>query len=124
MSLEDHRSSQEVGTDLEQPVEVSTLASQESSTESEQPVEVSTPAPQDSRPESEEPVDASALASGTPESSEMSSLLEGMETLSASPLSPGRGCAREGPEGRGRRGRRRPRFEDGSHRPYFRIPEQ
>ena len=89
MSLEDHRSSQEVGTDLEQPVEVSTLASQESSTESEQPVEVSTPAPQDSRPESEEPVDASALASGTPESSEMSSLLEGMETLSASPLSPG-----------------------------------
>ena len=53
MSYEDNRSSQEVGTDLEQPVEVSTLTS------------------------------------GTPESSEMSNLLAGMETLSAVPLVPG-----------------------------------
>jgi len=53
MSLEDNRSSQEVGTDLEQPVEVSTLNS------------------------------------GTPESTDMSNLLAGMETLSAAPLVPG-----------------------------------
>ena len=53
MSLEDNRSLQEVGTDLEQPVEVSTLTS------------------------------------GTPESSDMSNLLAGMETLSAAPLVPG-----------------------------------
>ena len=53
MSVEDNRSLQEVGTDLEQPAEVSTL----------------TP--------------------GTPESSEMSNLLAGMETLSAAPLVPG-----------------------------------
>ncbi|MGA2986161.1 MAG: 30S ribosomal protein S1 [Terriglobia bacterium] len=53
MSYEDNRSSQEAGTDLEQPVEVSTLTS------------------------------------GTPESSEMSNLLAGMETLSAVPLVPG-----------------------------------
>ena len=57
MSLEDNRSSQEVGTDLEQPVEVSTLTS------------------------------------GTPESSDMSNLLAGMETLSAAPLGARRGCA-------------------------------
>jgi len=50
MSLEDDRSLQEVGTDLEQPPEVSTLSS------------------------------------GTPENSEMSNLLAGMETLSAAPL--------------------------------------
>ena len=53
MSLEDNRSSQEAGTDVEQPVEVSTLTS------------------------------------GTPESSDMSNLLAGMETLSAAPLVPG-----------------------------------
>ena len=53
MSFEDNRSSQEAGTDLEQPVEVSTLTS------------------------------------GTPESSDMSNLLAGMETLSAAPLVPG-----------------------------------
>jgi small subunit ribosomal protein S1 len=53
MSYEDNRSSQEAGTDLEHPVEVSTLIS------------------------------------GTPESSEMSNLLAGMETLSAAPLVPG-----------------------------------
>ncbi len=53
MSVEDNRSLQEVGTDLEQPADVSTL----------------TP--------------------GTPESSEMSNLLAGMETLSAAPLVPG-----------------------------------
>jgi len=53
MSLEDNRSSQEAGTDLEQPVEVSTLTS------------------------------------GISESSDMSKLLAGMETLSAAPLVPG-----------------------------------
>jgi len=53
MSLKEDRSSQEVGTDLEQPAEVNTLP----------------PAPA--------------------ESSEMSNLLEGMETLSATPLAPG-----------------------------------
>ncbi|MDR3678228.1 MAG: 30S ribosomal protein S1 [Acidobacteriota bacterium] len=53
MSLEEIRSSQEVGTDLEQPVEVSTV----------------TP--------------------GATESSEMSNLLEGMETLAAPALVPG-----------------------------------
>ncbi|MGD0220733.1 MAG: 30S ribosomal protein S1 [Terriglobia bacterium] len=71
MSLEDDRSSQEVGTDLEQPVEVSTLTSQDSATELEQPVEVSTFTPV------------------APESTDMSNLLAGMETLSASPLVPG-----------------------------------
>ena len=71
MSLEDDRSSQEVGTDLEQPVEVSTLTSQDAANELEQPVELST------------------LTSGTPESTEMSNLLAGMETLAASPLVPG-----------------------------------
>jgi small subunit ribosomal protein S1 len=50
MSLEENRSLQEVGTDLEQPAEVSTPSS------------------------------------GTPENSEMSNLLAGMETLSAAPL--------------------------------------
>jgi small subunit ribosomal protein S1 len=53
MSVEDNRSSQEAGTDLEQPAEVSTLTS------------------------------------GTPESSDMSNLLAGMETLAAAPLVPG-----------------------------------
>ena len=53
MYLEDDRSSQEVGTGLEQPAEVSTLSP------------------------------------GVPESSDMSSLLAGMETLSAAPLAPG-----------------------------------
>jgi small subunit ribosomal protein S1 len=71
MSLEDNRSSQEVGTDLEQPVELSTLTSQDSGTENDQPE------------------DLTALAPGTPESTEMSNLLAGMETLSASPLAPG-----------------------------------
>src|SRR5208337_965802 len=68
MSLEDNRSLQEVGTGLEQPAEVSTLTSQEAGTELEQPADVST------------------LTSGTPESSDMSNLLAGMETLSAAPL--------------------------------------
>ncbi len=53
MSVEDNRSSQEAGTDLEQSAEVSTLTS------------------------------------STPESSDMSNLLAGMETLSAAPLVPG-----------------------------------
>src|SRR5579872_3362011 len=53
MLYEDDRSSQEVGTDLAQPDEVSTLTS------------------------------------AAPESSEMSSLLEGMETLDAAPLAAG-----------------------------------
>src|SRR5208282_2746046 len=53
MSVEDNRSSQEAGTDLEQPAEVSTPTS------------------------------------STPESSDMSNLLAGMETLSAAPLAPG-----------------------------------
>jgi small subunit ribosomal protein S1 len=53
MSLEDNRSSQEVGTDLEQPVEMK------------------------------------LLTSGAPESSDMLSLLAGMETLSSAPLVPG-----------------------------------
>ena len=53
MLLEDNRSLQEVGTDLEQPAEVS------------------------------------PLTAGTPESSDMSNLLAGMETLSAAPLVPG-----------------------------------
>jgi small subunit ribosomal protein S1 len=53
MSWEDNRSSQEVGTDPEQPVDVSTLSS------------------------------------GTPESTEMSNLLAGMETLAAAPLASG-----------------------------------
>jgi small subunit ribosomal protein S1 len=53
MSVEDERSSQEGGTDLEQPVEVS------------------------------------AVTPGAAESNEMSSLLAGMETLSAAPLAPG-----------------------------------
>jgi small subunit ribosomal protein S1 len=53
MSLEDNRSSQEAGTEIEQSAEVSTLAS------------------------------------GAPESSDMSNLLAGMETLSAAPLVPG-----------------------------------
>ena len=68
MSLEDNRSSQEAGTDLEQPVEVSTLPPQEAGREVEQPAEGST------------------LTSGTPESNDMSNLLAGMETLSAAPL--------------------------------------
>jgi small subunit ribosomal protein S1 len=71
MSLEDHRSSQEVGTDLEQPVELNTVTSQDSGTDS------------------EHPADLSVLTSGTPESTEMSNLLEGMETLSGDPLAPG-----------------------------------
>ena len=54
MSLEDNRSSQEVGTDLEQPVELNTVTSQDSGTDS------------------EHPADLSALTSGTPESTEMS----------------------------------------------------
>ena len=53
MSYEDNRSSQEAGTDLEQPVE------------------------------------GSMLASGAPESNDMSNLLAGMETLSSAPLVPG-----------------------------------
>ena len=53
MSLEDHRSSQEAGTDLEQLVEMK------------------------------------LLTSGSPESTDMLSLLDGMETLSAAPLVPG-----------------------------------
>ncbi len=53
MSFEDNRGSQEVGTELEQPVEAGTIAS------------------------------------GTPESNEMSNLLAGMETLAATPLAAG-----------------------------------
>jgi small subunit ribosomal protein S1 len=53
MSLEDNRSSQEVGTDLEQPVEMK------------------------------------LLTSGAPESTDMLSLLVGMETFSSAPLVPG-----------------------------------
>jgi len=53
MSLEDNRSSQEAGTDLEQLVEMK------------------------------------LLTSGSPESTDMLSLLDGMETLSAAPLVPG-----------------------------------
>jgi small subunit ribosomal protein S1 len=71
MSLEDNRSSQEVGTDLTQPVEVSTLSPPEAGTEVEQPA------------------DGGTLTSGTPESSDMSNLLAGMETLAAAPLVPG-----------------------------------